>query len=50
VPTGGRRLAEATRLKKIWASDFVRERTKHGGNIKLLTVMDEGRREEWGSV
>jgi putative transposase len=45
VPTGWCRPYEATRPNEIWAMDFVHDKTKQGGKIKFLTVIDEGCRE-----
>jgi putative transposase len=45
VPTGWCRPYEATRPNEIWAMDFVFDRTKHGGKMKFLNVIDEGCRE-----
>jgi putative transposase len=45
VPTGWCRPYEATRPNEIWAMDFVYDRTKHGGQLKFLTVIDEGCRQ-----
>jgi len=45
IPTGWCRPYEATRPNEIWAMDFVHDKTKHGGKIKFLTVIDEGCRE-----
>jgi putative transposase len=45
VPTGWCRPHEASRPNEIWAMDFVHDRTKHGGKLKILTVIDEGSRE-----
>jgi putative transposase len=45
VPTGWCRPYEATKPNEIWAMDFVDDRTKHGGKLKFVTVIDEGCRE-----
>jgi putative transposase len=43
--TGWLRPPEATRPNEIWAMDFIFEKTKQGGQLKFLTVLDEGGRE-----
>jgi putative transposase len=43
--TGWVRPHEATRSNEIWAMDFIFDKTKHGGQLKFLTVLDEGCRE-----
>jgi putative transposase len=36
---------EATRRNEIWVMDFIVDKTKHGGQLKVLTVLEEGCRE-----
>jgi putative transposase len=45
LATGWVRPHEATRPNEIWAMDFIFDKTKHGGQLKFLTVLDEGCRE-----